>query len=189
MNINNGLMTFDIKLDATVCKQLIDYFEETKKMSPSLIGDSSIDHEGSHRRLDNCLFLDEANAVLARQVNQILNDCCIVYTQQYSILSSIDASLKSIKQKLQKTPIGGGFHDWHAENTSVANSSRVLVWTIYLNDVEEGGETEFLYYTHREKAEQGKICFFPANYIATHRGNPPISNEKYILTGWYTLHE
>ena len=28
---------------------------------------------------------------------------------------------------------------------------------------------------------------FPAGFMHTHRGNPPISNDKYILTGWFSL--
>ena len=58
---------------------------------------------------------------------------------------------------------------------------------IYLNDVEEGGETEFLYQPKRIKAEKGKIVIFPADFMHTHRGNPPISNEKYVLTGWFNI--
>ena len=68
----------------------------------------------------------------------------------------------------------------------LACAGRMLVWTIYLNDVLEGGETEFLYHSERHKAEEGKIVIFPANYMCAHRGNPPLSNTKYILTGWYS---
>ena len=58
---------------------------------------------------------------------------------------------------------------------------------IYLNDVKEGGETEFLYHSKRIKAEKGKIIIFPTDFMHTHRGNPPISNSKYILTGWFSI--
>tara|TARA_R100000388_G_C7234554_1_gene156938 strand:- start:48 stop:704 length:657 start_codon:yes stop_codon:yes gene_type:complete len=88
--------------------------------------------------------------------------------------------------KWQKTLVGGGYHKWHYENT--LEKRRELVWTLYLNDVEEGGETEFLYQHTRIKPEKGLFTIFPANWTHTHRGNPPISNEKYIGTGWYTFH-
>ena len=59
-------------------------------------------------------------------------------------------------------------------------------WTtmIYLNDVKEGGETEFLYQLKRIKPKKGTICIFPAGYTHVHRGNTPFSGEKYIMTGW-----
>ena len=64
------------------------------------------------------------------------------------------------------------------------NASRTLVFTIYLNDVEEGGETEFLHQSVRVKPETGRIVIWPAGFPYVHRGNPPISGEKYILTSW-----
>ena len=88
--------------------------------------------------------------------------------------------------KWQKTPKGGGFHIWHCENTVIWQ--RQLVWNLYLNDVEEGGETEFLAQNRRIKAEKGTMVIFPANWTHMHRGNPPINTEKYIGTGWYTYH-
>jgi len=57
-------------------------------------------------------------------------------------------------------------------------------WMVYLNDVEEGGETEFLYQHKRLKPEQGTLVIWPASFTHTHRGNPPLSNDKYIVTGW-----
>ena len=86
--------------------------------------------------------------------------------------------------KIQKTEIGQGYHVWHAETAGREVSNRILAWTLYLNDVEEGGETEFLYYPKRVKPKTGTFVLWPAGFTHTHRGNPPISNTKYIVTGW-----
>ena len=79
---------------------------------------------------------------------------------------------------------GEGYHAWHCEDDSRDNATRILTFILYLNDVNEGGETEFLYYPKRIKAEAGKLILWPAGFTHTHRGNPPLSNTKYILTGW-----
>ena len=55
---------------------------------------------------------------------------------------------------------------------------------IYLNDVEEGGETEFLYQSIRVAPKAGTLLIWPAGFTHTHRGNPPLSGDKYIATGW-----
>ena len=55
---------------------------------------------------------------------------------------------------------------------------------LYLNTIKEGGETEFLYLNKRVKAKVGRMIIFPAGYTHTHRGNPPIGEEKYIATTW-----
>lgn len=65
---------------------------------------------------------------------------------------------------------------------------RVITFLWYLNTVAEGGETEF-WATHRIKPEVGKLLFFPATWTYPHRGMMPISNDKYIITGWIYLHD
>jgi hypothetical protein len=87
--------------------------------------------------------------------------------------------------KIQKTIPSQGYHVWHVEHgQGRENEKRVLVYSIYLNTVEDGGETEFLYQSQRVKAVKGRICIFPASFPYVHRGNPPLSGEKYILTSW-----
>ena len=59
-----------------------------------------------------------------------------------------------------------------------------MVVIIYLNDGYGGGETEFLYQSLRIEPKMGKVIIFPAGWTHTHRGNPPIGGNKYILTSW-----
>ena len=89
--------------------------------------------------------------------------------------------------KLKKIPVGGGFHDWHCENSSITSATRTIVIQLYLNTIQEAGETEFLYLNKRVNAVQGRVIIFPAAYTHTHRGNPPIGQTKYIGTTWGIL--
>jgi hypothetical protein len=63
-------------------------------------------------------------------------------------------------------------------------TDRICSWGVYLNTVEQGGETEFLYQSLRIPAVEGNLVIWPAGYTHVHRGNPPLSGEKYLLTGW-----
>ena len=67
-------------------------------------------------------------------------------------------------------------------------------WTtmIYLNDVEEGGETYFKHLKLKIKPEKGLLIawnnlFFNGipNYKTLHEALPPISGDKYIITKWW----
>ena len=60
---------------------------------------------------------------------------------------------------------------------------RMITYLWYLNDVDKGGETEF-WGTYKVKPEAGKLILFPATWSYPHCGNIPISNAKYIITGW-----
>jgi hypothetical protein len=62
-------------------------------------------------------------------------------------------------------------------------SYRLFTFLWYLNTVEEGGETEF-WGNYRIKPEIGKLLLFPACWTFPHTGRVPISDNKYIITGW-----
>lgn len=84
----------------------------------------------------------------------------------------------------------GGYHHWHSEHYphptdhSQKSLHRVLLWLIYLNDVDEGGETEFFYQQASVKPTKGSLILAPVNFTHTHRGCVPISNDKYVLASW-----
>ncbi len=60
---------------------------------------------------------------------------------------------------------------------------RVLTYIWYLNDVNDGGET-IIWDNHKIKPTTGKLLLFPATWTYPHSGLMPISNDKYIITGW-----
>jgi prolyl 4-hydroxylase len=61
-------------------------------------------------------------------------------------------------------------------------SHRYLVFLWYLNDVAEGGETEFGDLGIRIAARTGRLLVFPPYWMYQHAGLPPISNDKYIIS-------
>ena len=110
------------------------------------------------------------------------DNCFSLYEYKYP---SIQQPLKMTGFKIQKTLPTEGYHPYHIEQgNSKRDIRRVGVYSVYLNDVKEGGETEFLYQLKRIKPQKGTICIFPASYTHAHRGNTPFSGEKYIMTGW-----
>lgn len=106
-----------------------------------------------------------------------------IYAEKYGVLKD-SGSHNIYDVKIQETDVGQGYHVWHYESCEKKLSNRLLAFILYLNDVDEGGETEFLYYPKRVKPKTGTVVLWPAAFTHAHRGNPPISNCKYILTGW-----
>jgi hypothetical protein len=140
---------------------------------------------------DKALFMHDETVVhltssgaLQKEFNDIYwqaynND----YSQRFGSLQRSDPH-NNYCFKIKEIKIGAGYHIWHYESSSRSQSNRVLTWQIYLNDVEEGGETEFLYQRMRIKPKQGTLLIWPSGFTHTHRGNPPYSNDKYIISGW-----
>ena len=74
----------------------------------------------------------------------------------------------------------GDFLD-HVDVGDYDTARRFLVFFIYLNDVEKGGETEFVRLDLQVVPECGKVLVFPATWEFIHRGNIPLNQDKYIL--------
>lgn len=82
----------------------------------------------------------------------------------------------------------GGYHHWHSEIYQDADSieplERVLLFQFYLNDVQDGGETDFMYQSRRISARTGRLVIAPAGFTHTHKGHIPQSHDKFVATSW-----
>ena len=173
------------------CNRMVARFEELANNS-SLIQtslNSGTEQYGAKNRKDLSIFFSEQhnNSLdLQEETNKILDEGLKLYMEQYPSLGSCH-NFYSHVVKVQRTPPKGGFHIWHCER-GPTDMGRCLVWTIYLNDVPDGeGETEFLEYGIKIKPKKGTVCFFPADWTHSHRGNAVYTHNKYIATGWYYI--
>ena len=90
---------------------------------------------------------------------------------------------------IQKYDKNKGKYIYHNDSKIDYKNKKYRMFTFiwYLNDVYEGGETEFINF--KIIPEKGKLLIFPATFVFPHCGNIPISDDKYILTGWiYSSH-
>ena len=82
----------------------------------------------------------------------------------------------------------GGYPYWHCEqyprDASCETLHRHLLWTLYLNDEFEEGETEFMFQQRKVKPQTGSLLIAPAGFTHTHRGNRPKGGDKFIATSW-----
>ena len=82
----------------------------------------------------------------------------------------------------------GGYHHWHSEifpkDPHCETLHRVLLYMYYLNDVAEGGETEFYFQDRKLAPRRGRLVIAPAGFTHTHKGHVPRSEDKYIVTSW-----
>jgi hypothetical protein len=172
------------------CDSMIDYFEKmnaagftANRQKHDQIAKTFKDDLAVFPTFENLIGLENSGNLLHAFHETLWGNCYPAYIDQFWSLKDV-GSHGSHSAKIQKTEPGQGYHVWHCEASAKSNSHRILAWTLYLNDVEEGGETEFIYQHMRIKPKQGTFVLWPAAFTHTHRGNPPISNTKYIVTGW-----
>lgn len=187
---DNFIGIYDNYFSDQFCDNLIDYFEWCNKNNKTYKRpeDESIKKDDATNL--NPSTPEEINfhythiqSYVSEFNDKFWNSCYLDYLEKYSTLKQYDEHT-IYTYKIQKTVPTGGYHVWHSEDGGINFSRRIGVYILFLNDVEEGGETEFLYLSKRITAKKGRLLIFPPNFPWTHRGNPPLSGEKYIMTGW-----
>jgi hypothetical protein len=180
---------FDNILTPADCQRFVDYFNSMKSLN-LVYNRQDLKDAPAHKKQDETVFMLEHTTLPVHKRNPVMErfvdkfwPCYEDYVKEYSILGDIETH-GIVSARLQKTLPGQGYHQWHFESAGSSVSTRIVAWSIYLNDVEHGGETEFLYQKRRVSAKTGRVVIWPAGYTHVHRGNPPLSGEKYLLTGW-----
>ena len=181
---------FNNAFPAEMCDKYIKYYEELEvnglvrardsnaKIPKHMISDTS------HDLITGSWTKD----VRIHYVNHDFNACFWAFcypedSKKYSILSEFGEH-KIYDIKIQKTEPGEGYHRWHTEAAERQHCTRLFAFMLYLNDIDDGGETEFLYLKKRFKPTKNQLLLWPAGFTHTHRGNPPLTESKYVITGW-----
>jgi len=189
MKLDKDIAIWEGVLSHDECHAIIAHYEQLSKLNLSF---TRIDLRDAptHKKRDSAVFPLEAASLKFTPDSTFLNVflerfwiCYGQYTTHYSLLTEA-ASHQIRSMKIQKTLPSEGYHVWHFESDNADRASRVCAWGLYLNTIDEGGETEFLYQSKRVPAVEGSLVIWPATYTHAHRGNPPLSGEKYLLTGW-----
>ena len=190
-NITNFIGVYDNYITKEECDKAIELFEKENKMKRTL-NRKEFENSNSFEKKDTQFFATSENLNIWHDRLKTLIVNYNIAFNNYLKETGGDVAYGNefhfTQLKIQKTLPTEGYHVWHIEHSKgFQNEPRAFVYTVYLNDVEEGGETEFLHFSKRVKPKKGRIVIWPAGFPYVHRGNPPLSGKKYILTSWMTL--
>tara|TARA_Y100001973_G_C5181544_1_gene325219 strand:+ start:1066 stop:1698 length:633 start_codon:yes stop_codon:yes gene_type:complete len=191
-------------LPKKLCKSLIKKFKKDEDSYQGLIGERTID---TSMKSSIDLYISDKDR-WSKEDNQLFRSLTKSLEEYRDFLTTTLDLTFFKKRKNTKTEIhtnnGGSndvfdsgyqiqetqidhYYDWHHDGRIDINdgkaSTRTITYLWYLNDIDDGGETEF-YDGTLIKPEAGKLILFPATWSFMHRGRPPKSNVKYICTGW-----
>ena len=185
--IEDFIGIFDTDID---CQPFIDYYERAQSSNTTWY------HRNETEREDMMTTLNVHNTDLmlmnipgrtvtdyVKTFNDTVSDCLNQYANVYTQIR--DYQFQTLHINLKKTIPTQGYHIWHCENNDMGYTRRVLATMMYLNDVHDGGETEFLHQHRRVSPKAGRVVIWPAGFTHMHRGNPPLKEEKYTMTSWY----
>lgn len=207
--MNDFIGIYENAIDKHDCDKIIEHFElmsdnqlthsrQEEKGSPSktlkdtnsyILTSTASMHRNKGLSSSNQQIVTEMDLWVFGKFKHALTKAFGEYAQKYDIMTSLRAQAISPAVKIQRTSPGEGYHMWHCEHASIDTGRRLLLAILYLNDVEEGGETEFLYLHKRVIPKTGTLMLCPSSFTHTHRGNPPLKGIKYIMNAWINFIE
>ena len=186
-NLNNFIAGGYIKKQ--VCDNLIKSFENSPHKKVGKMQIKGEVKEFKKYKISTDLVIDPFDTSkeyqdYLKELGKVLE----IYKNKY-VHCSFDKDFWNICEhwNIQKYKPKEGFFEFHSERTSIASMERHLVFMTYLNDVDDGGETEFFYQKLKVKPEKGLTIIWPADWTFTHRGITSPTENKYIATGWYSF--
>jgi len=190
----SDLMYLTKTLDDSFCDNIIKLFEQDtrkvegittkgkdndlKKTTELYISDfKSSTNEKNWPKIDDILYKN-------------LNENIVKYTTKLSQMSSIPlwAHESTDSGYTIKRYEPGDYFNWHVDSQCKGGWVRTLAAIWYLNDVKEGGETEFENGI-KVKPKKGQLLLFPATWTYPHRGCSPKNENKYVITTFLLTNE
>ena len=177
-------------LDKEVCNGMISWYENkvsTGSTEKNYTNTSKFGRKDSSISL--CQQFDSFKPFY-NKINSIIHEHVEKYFKKWHIEGDTN-NYNITGYKLQKSTKGGGFTTWHSELDILRLSPidffkscrRFGVWMVYLNNT-DSGYTDFMHQKLSVKPETGKLVIWPAYFTHTHRANPDLKEDKYIITGW-----
>ena len=175
--------------DSGLCNEIIQFFKNNRDLQQqgvtsggkNLNVKSRTDISVNPNDLKNKKF-----AILKRYINE-LHKCYLDYQNQWPFLKSMLKDIDIAPFNIGEYSAGDHFAAIHSERTSIPTLHRLFAWMTYLNDVDDGGQTNFSHYGLKVKPEVGKTLIWPAEWTHAHAGEVLKSGTKYIITGWMNL--
>ena len=173
-------------IDKELCDALINFHATSDNKFPGEVGYGEVDPQT--KLSTDVEFGFHQTPELANAYSKQLQLCVNQYIQKYPAASKSNWSITE-RVNIQHYKPSEGYYAWHCERVdkSYPNVARHLTFMTYLNDVNDGGETEFLHQNVKVKPEKGLTLIWPADWTFTHRGIPSPSQDKYIITGWFSF--
>jgi hypothetical protein len=171
--------------DLSLCDALIDSHEKSPSKKVGVVYNLDVPEVNRNvKDSEDSLLCEDIGLIYMQELQKVVDKYVAKYPQ-----CNMGAPWVVVQTpQIQKYKPNGGFFNWHFERntgTSKMISSRHLVFMTYLNDVTDGGETEFQLQNLKVQPRKGLTLIWPADWTHTHRGITSPTQEKYIVTGWF----
>ena len=173
--------------DTSICDQLIEYHKNNLEYKRTgMTSGVNIPQIKGKISTDVAVYIGNNNSIIHMYLQEVMK-AVHTYVETYK-LNDLGFSVTLREAfNIQHYAPNEGFLGWHCERSQTQTNQRALVFMTYLNDVTDGGETEYYFQKLKVKPVKGKMVVWPTDFTHLHRGITSPTQEKYIATGWYNF--
>ena len=178
VELNDLIQTYENALDPEICDFLVTVFDNSSHLHESIINEGKPNFT-QFNLTEKSGVTDELNKIHNHIIKKVYKYRDLYYEFVDSRVFPSEHAFEQFRIKRYNTG-GEDRFDTHVDVSDYSSSRRFLSFMFYLNDVSEGGDTVF-----RDKKitpKKGSLLVFPPLWMYPHRGDPPISNPKYIMS-------
>lgn len=180
LQLDRCIQVFDGAMTPEFCAQMIDSFDRMKHLQVP-------NGRGYKRGLDGSAWTELNITPLADPsfkgfFHAQIDEYLARYNQNLGLTIPVPSRprIEDIRIKRYRPGTDEKFELHYDAMDDKCNRYLVFLW--YLNDVSEGGETEFCNLGLKVQARTGRLLMFPPYWMFQHAGLPPRSNDKYIVS-------
>ena len=179
---------YDDVIDADSCNMLIGKFEMAEEHQYEEVRQAERDKAIAFSQIN--LVNNEDWASVQNGMLQVFQDYIMAYINDCKIQPKQWPETYGYEAIRMKRYLNNNYDrfDPHVDVKNYETSRRFLAFFIYLNDVYEGGETEFInlnkpgtYIPLKITPRRGRLLMFPPLWMYYHAGLKPVSNNKYLI--------
>ena len=179
---------YDDVIDADSCNMLIGKFEMAEEDQYENVRQAERDKAIAFTQIN--LVNNEDWASVQNGMLKVFQDYIMAYINDCKIEPKQWPETYGYEAIRMKRYLNNNYDrfDPHVDVKNYETSRRFLAFFIYLNDVDEGGETEFIsinkpgtYIPLKITPRRGRLLMFPPLWMYYHAGLKPVSNNKYLI--------
>lgn len=184
--MDNYIKVYDDVIDKVSCNELIKKFEDEHEL-----------YETVHQEEgENVISFEQLNLFtqgwddVQKGLLELFQDYIVHYKIDCNVYDKMWPEKYGYEAVRMKRYLANDYDrfDPHVDVMNHETARRFLAFFIYLNDVDEGGETQFLninqpgtYLPYKVEPKRGRLLMFPPTWQYYHAGLRPVSNRKYII--------
>ena len=179
---------YDDVIDADSCNMLIGKFEMAEEDQYEKVRQAERDKAIAFTQIN--LVNNEDWASVQNGMLQVFQDYIMAYINDCKIQPKQWPETYGYEAIRMKRYLNNNYDrfDPHVDVKNYETTRRFLAFFIYLNDVDEGGGTEFIninkpgtYIPLKITPQRGRLLMFPPLWMYYHAGLKPVSNNKYLI--------